>query len=44
MVHYEYYFNLEPPRLKNSKESHKLEEQYEQDAYLNQKSIKREIL
>jgi hypothetical protein len=42
-LHYEYYFNLEPPRLKHSKESHKLEGQYKQDAYLNQKSITREI-
>jgi hypothetical protein len=42
-LHYEYYFNLESPRSKHSKESRKLKVQYEQDAYLNQKSITREI-
>jgi hypothetical protein len=42
-LHYEYYFNLEPPRSKHSKESRKFEEQYEQVAYLNQKSITKEI-
>jgi hypothetical protein len=35
--------NLESPRLKHSEESHKLEEQYKQDAYLNQKSNTREM-
>jgi hypothetical protein len=32
----------ELPRSKHSKESYKLEEQYKQIAYLNQKSITRE--